>query len=94
MQGITYLDLLCDLVQIETLESSQSNELIYPVHDDAFVIVISPKSVRDGLGHDGATEGRYISRRAGHIRKTGLLITAVPDAILVNITVTLGWGAG
>jgi hypothetical protein len=44
-------------MQSERFEFSEVYELIYPVHNDVFVIVAAPKAIGNDFGHDSSTEG-------------------------------------
>jgi hypothetical protein len=53
---LVYLDLLRHLMQCETFKPSQSYELVYPVHDGAFVAFVTPNAVWNHLGNNRAAK--------------------------------------
>jgi hypothetical protein len=74
MQGVEYLDLLRDLVQSHAFEPSQRNKLVYPIHNGALVVVITPETIWNDLGYDSTTESRHMSCRTSHVGETCLFI--------------------
>jgi hypothetical protein len=66
---ITYLKLLCDLMQSQGLKFSQPYKLINIMHDCAFVVIIAPEAFRNDLGDYSAAESRHVRCRTSHVCK-------------------------
>ena len=66
---ITYLKLLCDLMQSQSLKFSQPYKLINIMHDCTLVVIIAPEVFRNDLGYYSAAESRHMRCRTSHVCK-------------------------
>jgi hypothetical protein len=87
-----YLELLRDLVQGESFESSKMNELVYPVRDYAPVVVASPEPMWYHFGYHSSTKGRYMRRGTCHIGETGLFDQSALGLGWNCFVISFGWG--
>lgn len=68
----THLDVFRHLMQRETFEPTEADEVIYPVHDHALVPVGAPESIGDHIGEYGAAKCGDVRRGTRHICETRL----------------------
>jgi hypothetical protein len=59
-------------MQSEAFKSAEADEVVYPEHDQALVLIGAPKGMRDDFGEHGAAVCGDVRCGTRHISKTGI----------------------